>query len=401
MLFKKFEYKDQYHYPTFVMLNVTDNCNLACRYCFVEQHPHYMSFDIAKKAVDWEINNYKIKRQLNLADAQEKCELNFFGGEPTLMFDQIIIPLVEYVEDKYPDMLNFGMTTNCTLLTKDKVDFCYEHNIHILASIDGAEETQCYNRPCRNGANSSKMVEENVKYLLEKFPNTVFRSTGYAPTIHHLYENYLYAESLGFRQWVIIPDERIPWTDEQINTFEEQLSKIYLYKLQKQLSGLPYTQVSSADSFQKGMNVIIKKEIRKEKKCPLRCGLGTLGCAIGWDGKIYACQQDVSFDKKNIMFIGDINEGGIDPIKHKKLLKKFVNTNAKYPYKKKECKNCMLRECCSNIGLCGCVSTSLELFNNFGKVSKIHCRFNQMMFKEQLLSDSILVYFNEGERRNE
>jgi len=31
-----FKYKNKYHYPIHIMLNVTDDCNLACKYCFVE-----------------------------------------------------------------------------------------------------------------------------------------------------------------------------------------------------------------------------------------------------------------------------------------------------------------------------------------------------------------------------
>ena len=33
---KKFEYKEEYKYPRTIMLNLTDDCNLACKYCFVE-----------------------------------------------------------------------------------------------------------------------------------------------------------------------------------------------------------------------------------------------------------------------------------------------------------------------------------------------------------------------------
>ena len=34
--YMKFEYKEIYKYPTYAMLNLTDNCNLACIYCFVQ-----------------------------------------------------------------------------------------------------------------------------------------------------------------------------------------------------------------------------------------------------------------------------------------------------------------------------------------------------------------------------
>ena len=40
---EEFEYKEVYKYLSNIMLCVTDACNLACRYCFVEQHPNYMT----------------------------------------------------------------------------------------------------------------------------------------------------------------------------------------------------------------------------------------------------------------------------------------------------------------------------------------------------------------------
>ena len=30
-----FKYLEKYKYPTSIVLNLTDNCNLACIYCFV------------------------------------------------------------------------------------------------------------------------------------------------------------------------------------------------------------------------------------------------------------------------------------------------------------------------------------------------------------------------------
>ena len=43
------EYKDWYPKVTSACFNLTDACNLQCRYCFVEQHPHFMTLDVAKK----------------------------------------------------------------------------------------------------------------------------------------------------------------------------------------------------------------------------------------------------------------------------------------------------------------------------------------------------------------
>ena len=60
---KEFEYKEEYGWLTNICLNVTDACNLACRYCFVEQHPHYMTLDVAKQAVHFILDNLEKKNK--------------------------------------------------------------------------------------------------------------------------------------------------------------------------------------------------------------------------------------------------------------------------------------------------------------------------------------------------
>jgi radical SAM protein with 4Fe4S-binding SPASM domain len=87
---------------------------------------------------------------------------------------------------------------------------------------------------------------------------------------------------------------------------------------------------------------ITNNQLLKYKNTILRCGLGTTSCAIGWDGKIYGCQQDVSYNIKNIMFIGDLNKNGINKRKHIKLLKQYIYNLSQYPYSKESCQSCIL-----------------------------------------------------------
>ena len=71
-------------YITNLRLNVTQNCNLRCKYCFENALENYenrqkMDFETAKKAVDV---------FLDLLEKNGKSEGNirFFGGEPLLDF---------------------------------------------------------------------------------------------------------------------------------------------------------------------------------------------------------------------------------------------------------------------------------------------------------------------------
>ena len=58
-----------------------------------------MSIDVAKDAVNFLINNYNIKKEKGWLRRNEKKTLVFFGGEPMLMFDSIIEPIIHYIEE--------------------------------------------------------------------------------------------------------------------------------------------------------------------------------------------------------------------------------------------------------------------------------------------------------------
>ena len=69
-----------------MLLGLTDNCNLACSYCFVKQKPLEMTYEIAEKSVEWLLSNH----------SNDSTPLvTFFGGEPLLKYDYIIVPIVE------------------------------------------------------------------------------------------------------------------------------------------------------------------------------------------------------------------------------------------------------------------------------------------------------------------
>ena len=391
---KQFNYQPIYLYPIAAMLNLTDNCNLACKYCFVEQHPHNMTLEIAKQAVQYIYNNIQKRKELKyekILKPDFKSAINFFGGEPMLRYNEVIKPLVLWVEKTYPDLFSFGITSNVTLLTKEPVDFFKEHGIGILTSIDGAEYTQCYNRPCRNGDNSFKLVEQNISYILEQFPMTTFRSTIYAPTVDHFYENYLYVEHSDFKNYAPVLDERTEWTPEQLKTLEEQLIKIQYHRLQaRSLRSNPVfchsfnlTSINFAD-------IDCQTHCFNNKDdCLVRCGLGTTGCAIGWDGKIYGCQQDVSLDDKNLFYIGDIYNG-IDIERHSKLLKKYYNEiirdDTDLPEK---CQDCYLKDTCYGINAI-CPSTNMAVFGHTHRISEAKCVWMKTIFKTSLLENDIL-----------
>lgn len=393
-----FVYREEYKYLYNACLNLTDACNLGCKYCFVEQNPHFMSYEIAQASVDFLLKNYNKQQEL-MGKTLKRPNLVFFGGEPTLCWDSIIVPLTTYIRNNhFPIALN--MTTNGTLLNKERIKYLQNNGISILLSMDGDKITQDYNRPCRNVTQSSfDLVAANIPYILEYLPNTIFRSTIFAETAQFTFENFLFALNNGFKAIYFAVDERHPWTQEQINTLLLNIDKIfsfYDYCFANNII-IPIDFRQMTKSFENIKKSPKESTFSDSAHDIFRCGLGTTLGSIGYNGNIYGCQEQTSKTNKNIFLIGDIFTG-INKEKHMKLLSLYKNGQTPVCTNEDLCKNC-IRLCEKNC----CPSTNLDMHNNFFIRSEIVCRYDKHIYEncmillhkyQNLESNSFIQYLN-------
>ena len=396
---QEFEYKEQYKYLSAICLCITDACNLACKYCFVEQHPNFMSLQTAKDIADWLYNNCQIKIKNNWVNEKEKCKINFFGGEPMLLFDEVIKPLIEYCKEKNYE-IDWGMTTNGTLLDEEKIKYLFDNKVGLLLSIDGFKETQDYNRPCRNGESSFDKIFQNIPYILKYYPNITFRSTIYEDTVEHCFENYLFAEKMGFKSYFCTPDVMSKkWSEEKLKILEEQIHQIFEYRLMQYLNNKKPMEFSKINenfsNFKKLFYDIPGIKGMKNTDLLKRCGLGTGLGAIGYDGSIYGCQEWTSRKNENIYYIGNIYKGGIDIKRHTKLLKTYYDSLLNQKPENNICNNkdCIMYDFCQEYYNPGCIchSQNFDTYNNMEIISPIFCRYNQILFKESLITFQTLI----------
>ena len=158
-----------------ITLQVTQQCNLRCSYCaysgayFNRKHSgKRMSFEIAKKGIDFLIENSSESPMLNIG---------FYGGEPLLEFD-LISKCVSYAKQEAEGKeLKFSMTTNGTMLDEKVISFLVENNFHVLISLDGPEEIHDKNRRfASNNQGTFKYIIDNVFYMKNKYPEYVDRN---------------------------------------------------------------------------------------------------------------------------------------------------------------------------------------------------------------------------------
>lgn len=370
--------KNKYKYPTTATINLTNDCNLQCKYCFVEQHPEYMDFETAKKIADWLYQNLLIARK---RDKKRKAYIVFFGGEPLLQYNTIIVPLVEYIEEKYPKDFVYSITTNGTLLDHEKIMFLKKYDIFPMLSMDGEKTVQDNNRPCKNqNLSSFDLISKNIPFLLENFPYMTFRATFSKETVSNIFETYLFAELCGFKKFYIMPNHRDNWDEDNIKIFKEEIKKIFIHRINQFKNNIYPMEFSLIDQVYK---IILKHDVYQMNKNTdkivnetfnplLGCGLGTSSVSIGPDGKFYGCQEQPSKENKNIFYIGDIDKG-IDKKRHKLLLKRYISNqknNKIICSNQSQCVNCPLKGYCHTMR---CVSTSYDLYQNLNTLNEIRC----------------------------
>lgn len=192
---KQLKYYDENILLRKFCLEVTQNCNYACRYCKRtiaaekgEASKLDMSEEIACKGIQYYFEKYTAffqklteeKKALLLATVPPT--ISWYGGEPFLNFD-LIQKSAEYFKnlpwEKYgipASLITFTANSNLSIINEDILHFLVEHNVTLFASLDGpqAEQDKCRVFPDGTGtfaiayANLMKIKDYNPDYFKNK-----------------------------------------------------------------------------------------------------------------------------------------------------------------------------------------------------------------------------------------
>ena len=176
-----------------IVLNITNQCNLACTYCYeyspdkiskTEGKPKYMPASVAEASI-----NMLIKE----SGDRPAIHVTFFGGETLLNFP-MLRSSVEYAKRKCSEagkQVEFSLTTNATLLTEHVVDFLAEQKVGITVSIDGDRQLNDKMRVFSDGRGSYDVILPRIKMLLERHKtNSIGARVTLSSGVHHVRRIY-------------------------------------------------------------------------------------------------------------------------------------------------------------------------------------------------------------------
>lgn len=362
---------------TSAMLVVTHACNLRCRYCFVQKEPSHMTLETAKDAALFLINNAKAE------GGKQRPEINFFGGEPMLMYDSVIKPLVEWVHDDLGEPFRFSITTNGTLLTDERIRFMQRHRFGLLLSMDGNKSVQDYNRPYADGKGSFDALKPVVPKVLAAWPGTTFRMTAIPETCSHLFESIMWASAQGFTNFFVTPNVFEAWDDVARDVLAGELRKYADYYAESKARGVKPITFSTFEQAFWDMKAIADAEAkgvyRAMPKCRSegKCGLGTSRFAsIHPNGNLYACQEMTSNEGEDSAFyIGSIY-GGVDNNRRRALAEAFDSVPAWGEY----CGECEYDRICDG----GCVANNYMVTGKLGGMPEMYCWWRRTVLHEAM-----------------
>lgn len=281
---------------------VTTSCNLRCTYCYEgsEKDDGFMDFEIAEKCCQ-----YITKFNDPLLIVQ------FHGGEPLLNYDVVQYIVERLLEEKKDyQKIMFGLTTNATLLTKERAEFLAKYmDYGFSISLDGDKKVNDSMRCMRNGEGSYELVISNIRTTLESIDNIRFRMTFTPETVDRLADSINHLESIGAKLIVSHPDFFSKgWTKQHLTIYRQELEKI--------------EEISHRNHWsEKGVEVsLLRYEIFKKTKC----AGGYNSVNISTKGELYPCTYlvnmqdyiigtiDQGMDKKVLNVISKVNDPVIE-----------------------------------------------------------------------------------------
>lgn len=181
-------FSEEYVIPRKLTIEVTDRCNLRCKYCTYtineknnDTHKKHgksiLSVDDIKKTIYSYSERYKyIYGKIPQGRKSEFLKRNppaigWYGGEVLLEFD-VVKQTLEYFESLDwasvgidISVLTYIITTNLTLLTSEMLRYCINHDIYLHISFDGPEGENDKNRVFPNGQGTARIIEEKLELI--------------------------------------------------------------------------------------------------------------------------------------------------------------------------------------------------------------------------------------------
>ena len=345
-----------------VIFNITDDCNLRCRYC--KYSGTYKGVRTHRKnSMSYSTINKSLKLIQKLYKGKDTLIVGFYGGEPLLEFDKIRY-VISNIRKQFNDV-RCSLSTNGTLIDRYFLEFAIKNNIMIKFSLNGPQEIHNRERITKTGKGTFDIIFRNLKNIKELNIDYFKNYIGFIITItppYDLFEIFNFYNEISETTQPVIFSYIDPFDTTYFENFnmirENKKLNLQLKNLSEKYTSLKIKNDKSLlsklldDYYGKAMLTLDQRKIfsiRSTKIFPNgTCLPGLDRLFISTDGNLGMCEK-----VNESLIIGDV-ENGFDLRKIKKITDdycKIVN---------KVCLDCWAYRLCSSCYLSALKENKLD-----------------------------------------
>ena len=276
----------------FVTLTLTNQCNLACSYCYEKsKNEKAMSFETAVAILESELNS---------DDPCSFLQIELFGGEPFLEFNKIR-RIVSYLRSHhFKKEYLLTITTNGTLVHGEIQDWLVANKdiVSCGLSLDGTRDMHNINR-------SGSFDKIDLDFFSKNYSDRPIKMTVSKQTLGSLCEGVIFCHSKGFSVFCNLAYGE-KWDENDNDILARELRKLIDFYLNH--PGI----VPCSMLFDKFSQILVEGDTIKPW-----CSAGTKTTAYSCDGTKYPCQyfmplsggsEDSIPELKQVIPIADLDQ---------------------------------------------------------------------------------------------
>ena len=371
-----------------VTFQVTDACNLACKYCYqINKNHHVMDLDIAKKFIDILIADDEQMQYMYDTKNSKSVILDFIGGEPLLEIDLIEEIYTYFIEQciihDHPWATSHIMSlcSNGVLYFEPKVQEFLKRHMHELSfsiSIDGNKALHDACRVFPDGSGSYDIAHAAMRHFVDVLHGKMGSKMTIAPgNVNYVAEAVIALIKDGYTEINLNCVYEEGWTENHATILYQQLKQVADYMYENDLFDKIYLSIFSDWFFKPKM----------EHDLDNWCGGTGKMISVDYKGDIYPCirymESSLGTDQPPLI-IGNVNDGLFATEKQKcdfdclKCIDRRTQSTD-------ECFYCPIAEGCS-----WCSAYNYQVFGTANKRATFIC----IMHKARALANA--YYWNKG-----
>lgn len=392
-----------FRFTDLIIFRMTRDCNLNCKYCFMQNKGDYLGelidFELFKKI----INRIGEQRIVN-GRTNIPLQLVFHGGEVLLLGKKRLYEMLMYVTTYFHKnniLYNLGCQTNATLLDEEIATILGKFEVSVGLSFDGIDG----GNSARTTSIKQEIFEKKFDILKKSKARYGFLIVASKTNIDSMQKTQEYLESLGLDESPtgVVRSYKINYAEDMINpgenseielTGHEMFERVWKPELLRFVARKKTIEYHTQELLTRSLVDILTYHGNEAKTgCGTKwCGAGTHMIAIEPDGEMDYCDRySKKFPEAHIQHALDYDFAGLYQLK-KAVEYDMMKSRV---YKKYRCDTCYADYICDH----GCEAFYKSKYDEYGIETRIVCDQHREFYTFVLenLEDILQVYIGNGE----